>query len=82
MIRMIFFLFFLVQVLLSCSQQSDGFAPSSLVPETNLNSNQNINYKNGETIRTQSGWEATVDTTDPVERQSTSNGWIVEVKYE
>jgi hypothetical protein len=82
MIKMIFVSIFIVHFLSSCSQQSDGFAPSSLAPEANVNSNKNINYKNGETLITQSGWEATLDTTDPVERQSTSNGWVVEVKYE
>lgn len=82
MIKMIFVLIFIVQILSSCSQQSDGFAPSSKAPDTHFNTYQNVNYKNGETLITQSGWEATLDTTDPVDRQSTSNGWLIEVKYE
>lgn len=78
---------FLVMILmmstfLSCSRQEDGFAPSTPKPDMDQTISQQINYKNGETIINQNGWEATLDTTDPVERQLTTNGWMIEVKYE
>lgn len=65
----------------SCSGSNDGFAPgeTNLPPEESTSSN---NFRYGETVTTSGGWEATLDTVDPINDITLANGWVVEVKYE
>jgi hypothetical protein len=74
-------LFFIGFLMSSWSQRGVGVAPS-LPSEYTRKNIESINYKNGQMVVDQNGWQATLDTTDPVNHQTTSNGWIIEVKYE
>lgn len=69
--------------LYSCGGQGSGFAPSSppSQPATGDVSNDST-FKYGESVTTATGWEASLDTTDPVQQTVLANGWTAEVKNE
>gem|GEM_PF-5270253 len=78
-------------ILVGCGGQSGGVAPSNGVPqgppaanppEPIIADDTMSNYKYGEVVSSINGWEASMDTTDPVENVTIANGWQVEVKYE
>jgi hypothetical protein len=77
------FFFLIVVVMQSCSGPSGGFAPggSSELPASPATGYQ-MNYKNGINATTSSGWNITMDTTDPIQNKAANGGWTVEVKYE
>lgn len=59
-----------------CGGQGGGDAPSpQLVPPSTESY-----FKYGETVADASGWEASLDTTDPVEEVTLANGWSLEVR--
>lgn len=60
-----------------------GFAPGAVITpvvEPTTTSSNHIKY--GQAVTTSNNWEVAMDTTDPVEQKTLSNGWTVEVKYE
>lgn len=59
-----------------------GFAPglANAPPVTTTTASNHIKY--GEVVTTSNSWQVAMDTTDPVEQKTLSNGWTVEVKYE
>ena len=65
-----------------CGGQSGGNAPSPQVVPPVVDTSIESNFKFGETVSASSGWEVSVDTTDPVENVTLANGWAIEVKYE
>jgi hypothetical protein len=71
--------------LVGCGGQSGGIAPShpnNNLPTLVIDTADQSNFKYGETQTTSNQWEVSIDTTDPVENVTLSNGWNVEVKYE
>lgn len=69
----------------ACGGQSGGYAPGapdSPVPPPVVDTSGDSLFKYGQIITTAGGWEATLDTTDPVEEITLANGWTIEVKNE
>lgn len=67
-----------------CKNQSEGLAPSApLLPGGGglPPSSMQAQMKYGET-QVASGWEISLDTSDPVETIELANGWTVEVVHE
>lgn len=81
-------IFIFIVLTMGCSNDSGGFAPSGDAPPTTpptdpgTTVNYDYNFKQGETITTAGGWEASIDTTDSTEELTLANGWVIEVKYE
>ncbi len=69
-------------LVVSCSQSSDGFAPTETTLPPIIEPTNDNNFKYGETVTTSGGWEASLDTTDSINDINIANGWVVEVKYE
>ena len=72
-------------VTIGCKNQSEGLAPSAPLPPggggpTSPSTTQS-HMKYGET-QTVSGWEVSLDTSEPVEAIQLANGWTVEVMHE
>ena len=70
-------------VAVGCKNQSEGLAPSTPLPQSppTSPSTTQSHMKYGET-QTVSGWEVSLDTSDPVEAIQLANGWTVEVVHE
>ena len=73
-------------VLTACGGQSGGFAPGGtppvVVPPPVVDVSGDHLFKYGQITTTTGGWEASIDTTDPVEEITLANGWTIEVKNE
>ena len=74
----------------ACGGQSGGYAPGGTAPGGTApvaappaadTSGDNL-FKYGQITTTSGGWEASIDTTDPVEEITLANGWTIEVKNE
>ena len=59
-----------------CGGQGSGNAPGPQAVPPSTESN----FKYGETVTDASGWEASLDTTDPIEEITLANGWSLEVR--
>ena len=70
--------------LYSCGGQGSGFAPgpAPVADPAIGGASADNTFKLGETVTTSTGWEASLDTTDPVQQLVMANGWTVEVKNE
>ena len=72
-------------VLTACGGQDGGFAPGGtapgVLPPAADTAGDNL-FKYGQITTTSGGWEASIDTTDPIEEITLANGWTIEVKNE
>lgn len=69
----------------ACGGQSGGFAPGAPAPPTIppvVDTSGDYFFKHGQIVTTSGGWEASFDSTDPIEEITLANGWTIEVKNE
>lgn len=60
-----------------------GFAPGKAnTPVVTPTTTSTNHIKYGEVVTSSNNWKVAMDTTDPVEQKTLSNGWTMEVKYE
>jgi hypothetical protein len=69
----------------ACGGQGSGYAPGAPQPPVTppvVDTSGDHLFKYGQITTTSGGWEASYDSSDPVEEITLANGWTIEVKNE